>query len=200
MRQETGRGWLGEFERWLQPFLHVLGHTARRRWAPVYVRGLIGPGERKSIQPLAARVAPGDHEQGHHFVATSCWPTEPVERVLAQHAQQLVGGHGAVLIVDDTTLPKQGHRSVGVAHKYSGNAGKNTNCQCLVSLTRARREVPLPIALRLFLPKEWTDQPARCTGVGGPGRAPGLPDQGPDRPGGDRPRSRSRRHLRRAAG
>jgi SRSO17 transposase len=168
MRNQRRSGWRHEFERWLQPFLAVLGHTARQRWAPPYLRGLIGPGERKSIQPLAARVAPGDHEQVHHFVATSRWPTEPVERVLAQHAQQLVGGHGAFLIVDDTTLPKQGHCSVGVAHQYSGKLGKNTNCQCLVSLTLARREVPVPIALRLFVPKEWTDHPSRCTRVGIP--------------------------------
>src|SRR5919199_1918461 len=101
MRNETRRGWQREFERFLQPFLAVLGQEARQRWAPLYLRGLIGPGERKSIQPLAARVALGDHEQMHHFVATSCWPTEPVEGVLAQHAQQLMGGHGAFLIVDD---------------------------------------------------------------------------------------------------
>jgi SRSO17 transposase len=126
MRNETRSQWQLEFGRWLQPFLAALRHKVRQRWAPLYLRGLLGPGERKSIQPLAARVAPGNHEQVHHFVATSCWPTEPVERVLAQHAQQLVGGHGAFLIVDDTTLPKQGHCSVGVAHQYSGNAGKNS--------------------------------------------------------------------------
>ena len=168
MRNETRSKWRLEFGRWLRPFLAVLGHKARQRWAPVYLQGLIGPGERKSIQPLVARVAPGDHEQVHHFVATSCWSTEPLEQVLAQHAQQLVGGQGAFLIVDDTTLPKQGHCSVGVAHQYSGNAGKNSNCQCLVSLTLARREVPVPIALRLFVPKAWTDRPSRCTRVGIP--------------------------------
>src|ERR671927_378258 len=102
MRNETRSGWKHEFERWRQPFLAVLGHKARQCWAPLSLRGLLGPGERKSIQPLAARVAPSDHEQVHHFVATSCWPPEPVERVLAQHAQQLMGGHGAFLIVDDT--------------------------------------------------------------------------------------------------
>jgi SRSO17 transposase len=101
-------------------------------------RGLLGPGERKSVQPLAARVAPNDHEQLHHFVCTSCWDPAPLERVLAEEAQRLVGGAEAVLIVDDTTLLKQGKHSVGVARQYSGAAGKTTNCQTLVSLTLAR--------------------------------------------------------------
>ena len=160
--------WEREFERWLRPFVAALGHAARRRWAPVYLRGLLAPGERKSVQPLAARVAPGEHEQLHHFVATSIWPTAPLERVLAAHAQRLVGGPGAVLIVDDTTLLKQGRCSVGVAHQYSGAVGKQANCQCLVSLTLARREVPVAVALRLFLPTQWTDAPARCAQAGVP--------------------------------
>ncbi|HEV2123007.1 MAG TPA: IS701 family transposase [Chloroflexota bacterium] len=168
MGRDLRHTWEREFEQWLRPFIAVLGHAARRRWAPVYLRGLLAPGERKSIQPLAARVAPGQHEQLHHFVATSRWSTVPVERVLAEQAQHLVGGPGAVLIVDDTTLLKQGHCSVGVAHQYSGAVGKNTNCQCLVSLTLARGEVPVAVALRLFLPKQWTDAPARCARVGVP--------------------------------
>src|SRR5688500_4055678 len=135
------QAWQREFERWLRPFLRVLGHAARRRWAPVSLRGLLAPGERKSVQPLAGNVAPGDYEPLHHVVATSAWPTAPLECVLAGEAQRLVGGPGAVLIVDDTTLLKQGHCSVGVAraeHQYSGAAGKSANCQCLVSLTLAR--------------------------------------------------------------
>jgi SRSO17 transposase len=146
----------------------ALGHVARRRWAPVYLRGLLAPGERKSVEPLAARAAPGEYEQLHHFVATSTWPTAPLERVLAEHAQHLVGGPGAVLIVDDTTLLKQGRCSVGVAHQYSGAVGKKANCQCLVSLTLARGEVPVAVALRLFLPRQWTDAPARCARAGVP--------------------------------
>ncbi len=168
MTRHSSAAWRREFARWLQPFLAVLGHAARRRWAPVYLRGLLTPGERKSVRPLAARVAPGEHEQLHHFVATSRWPTAPRERVLAARAQALVGGPDAVLIVDDTTLLKQGRYSVGVAHQYSGAVGKNANCQCLVSLTLARGEVPVPIALRLFLPKQWTDAPARCARVSVP--------------------------------
>lgn len=168
MAQRRTRTWQWEFEQWLKPFLKVLGHKARRPWAPIYLRGLLAPGERKSIQPLAARVAPGAQEQVHHFVAASAWPTAPLERVLAEQAQRLVGGLGAALIVDDTALPKQGHCSVGVAHQYAGVLGKQANCQCLVSLTLAHGDVPVAITLRLVLPKEWTDDPARCQKVGVP--------------------------------
>jgi SRSO17 transposase len=134
----------------------------------VYVRGLLGPGERKSVEPLVARVAPDDYEQVHHFVCTSCWNPAPLERVLAGRAQVMVGGPDAVLIVDDTALLKQGRRSVGVARQYAGSAGKTTNCQTLVSLTLARDEIPVGVALRLFLPEEWTADPERCRAVGVP--------------------------------
>src|SRR4051794_14393250 len=127
--------WRRELDRWLAPFLAAHGHRARRRWAPRYLLGLLGPGERKAIQPRAARVAPADGEQLHHFVATSTWDTKPVEAALAREAERLVGGAGAVLIVDDTALPKRGDASVGVAHQYCGALGKTANCQALVSLT-----------------------------------------------------------------
>src|SRR3954452_21170572 len=70
---ETSRGWEGALERWLAPFLSALGRGAQRRWAPVYLKGLILPGERKSVEPLAARVAPGGTEQLHHFIGGSPW-------------------------------------------------------------------------------------------------------------------------------
>ncbi len=160
--------WGREFDRWLAPFWTALGDTRRRRWGPVYVRGLLGPGDRKSVEPLAARVAPDDYEQVHHFVCASCWRPEPLERVLAEKAEAMVGGPDAVLIIDDTALLKQGRRSVGVARQYAGAAGKTANCQTLVSLTLARDEVPVCVALRLFLPAEWTDDPARCQAAGVP--------------------------------
>src|ERR1700683_589384 len=67
--------WEQSFDRWLEPFLTAFGHKVRRKWAPIYVRGLLMPGERKSVEPLAARVAPDDVEQLHHFVGNR--PTEP---------------------------------------------------------------------------------------------------------------------------
>lgn len=160
--------WNAEFDDWLEPFLDALGHKARQHWAPAYLRGLIAPGDRKSIRPLCDRVAPGQHEQIHHFVTTSAWDTAPLETLIAQEAQRLVGGKNTVLIVDDTTLPKKGEHSVGVGHQSSGTLGKMTNCQCLVSTTLAQGEVPVPIALRLFLPSEWTNNPERCTRAGVP--------------------------------
>jgi SRSO17 transposase len=161
-RAPPDRAWQAAFARWLRPFLAALQREAQRRWAPVYLEGLLGPGERKSVAPMAARVAPSDVQQLHHFVATSPWATAPLERVLAETAQRLVGGSAAVLIIDDTALPKQGRHSVGVARQYCGALGKTANCQTLVSLTLARGEVPVPLALRLYLPEEWAADRARC--------------------------------------
>jgi len=160
--------WAQELDEWLAPFVDALGHKSRRPWAPLYVRGLLGPGDRKSIQPMASRIAPKEHEQLHHFVATSPWDSAPLEAVLACKGQRLLGGADAALIIDDTTLLKQGKHSVGVARQYSGAAGKRANCQALVSLTLARAEVPFPLALRLFLPEEWTADAARCRKAGVP--------------------------------
>src|SRR5579872_4383817 len=163
------------FDHWLEPFLTAFGHKVRRKWAPIYVRGLLMPGERKSVEPLAARVAPDDVEQLHHFVATSRWDTEAVEQVLLKKADALLGGAGAHLIVDDTAIPKKGEHSVGVAHQYCGQLGKQANCQSLVSVTLARDEMPIPIALRLFLPQAWSEDRARC-------RRAGVPDDIMHRP------------------
>jgi SRSO17 transposase len=153
--------WEQEFERWLQPFLDELGYDSQRKWAPVYMRGLLAPGDRKSIEPMAARVCPGETQQLHHFISTSRWDTTGPERVLLEKAASLVGGQGAHLIIDDTALPKKGTHSVGVVHQYCGQLGKNANCQALVSVTLARDEVPVPVALRLYLPKEWANDPER---------------------------------------
>ena len=153
--------WRADFRAWLAPFLEAFQRAEQRQWAPLYLDGLLGPGERKSIEPMAERVCPGDTQQLHHFVATSPWATAPLEAVLLKTADQLVGGPEAVLIIDDTALPKQGTHSVGVARQYGGALGKRANCQVLVSLTLATGEVPVPLALRLYLPEEWASDPAR---------------------------------------
>src|SRR5215212_2592282 len=150
-----------ELQSWLEPFLTHLHHPARRRMCPLYVAGLIGPGERKSLQPMAARVAPADYDQLHHFVAVGPWDEAPLEAELLAQANRLVGGPDAILVIDDTALPKKGTHSVGVGPQYAGALGKNTNCQTLVSLTLARDEVPIPIVLRLFLPDTWIKAPER---------------------------------------
>ena len=167
--------WQAEFETWLAPFLDRLARKEQRRWAPVYLRGLLGPGERKSVEPMAARVAPGDVQQLHHFVAASPWATAPLEEELVRQADRLVGGPDAVLVIDDTALVKQGRHSVGVARQYCGELGKRANCQALVSLTLARAEVPVGVALRLFLPAAWAADAARRAKAGVPEAVPGRP-------------------------
>lgn len=153
--QEASAFWEHKFDEWLAPFLAAFAHKVRQHWAPLYLLGLLMPGERKSVEPLAARVAPGDREQLHHFVGVSEWDCAPLEEVLLDKVDDLVGGEDAHLIVDDTAIPKKGDRSVGVAHQYCGQLGKQANCQSLVSVTLARQEVPVPVALRLYLPQSW---------------------------------------------
>jgi SRSO17 transposase len=135
---------------------------------PVYVSGLIGPGDRKSVQPMAERIAPGDYDRLHHFVAGGVWDAAPLESELLIQADKLVGGSGAVLVVDDTAMPKKGKHSAGVAPQYASALGKTANCQTLVSLTLARGEVPVMLALRLFLPESWTSDSVRLKRAGVP--------------------------------
>jgi SRSO17 transposase len=168
MDGSAGQGWEDELERWLEPFLAGLRRQAQRRWAPVYLKGLLLPGERKSVEPVAARVAPGDTQQLHHFVSASPWATAPLEDELVKAADRLVGGPDAVLVVDDTALVKQGRRSVGVKRQYCGQLGKRANCQALVSLTLARAEVPVCVGLRLFLPEDWCGDAGRRAAAGVP--------------------------------
>src|SRR5438477_9506275 len=158
--------WEAELRGWLEPFLERLGHKARRRMCPLYVSGLIGPGDRKSIAPMAKRLALGEYDQLHHFIAAGVWDATPVETELLVQADRLVGGSDAVLVIDDTAIPKKGTYSVGVAAQYASVLGKTANCQTLVSLTLARGEVPVMLPLRLFLPKCWTNEWARLKRAG----------------------------------
>ena len=160
--------WDDELEHWLKPFLDRLDHKARRRMCPLYVAGLIGPGDRKSVQPMAARLAPGGYDQLHHFIADGVWDAASLELELLIQANRLVGGKDAVLVIDDTAMPKKGERSVGVAPQYASALGKTANCQTLVSLTLARGEVPVMVALRLFVPESWTSDPVRLERAGVP--------------------------------
>jgi hypothetical protein len=140
--------WKEELGHFLKPFLDRLGHEARRQMCPLYVSGLIGPGDRKSIQAMAKRLALGECDQLHHFVAAGVWDAAPVETELLVQADRLVGGNDAVLVIDDTAIPKKGTHSVGIAAQYASALGnyKTSNCQTLVSLTLARGEVPVTLA------------------------------------------------------
>src|ERR1700693_1776144 len=160
--------WQDELGLWLGPFVDRLGHEARRRMCPLYVSGLIGPGDRKSVQPMAKRLALGACDQLHHFIAAGVWDAGPLETELLVQAYKLVGGSDAVLVIDDTAIPKKGTHSVGVAAQYASALGKTANCQTLVSLTLARGEVPVMLALRLFLPESWTSDRARLKRAGVP--------------------------------
>jgi SRSO17 transposase len=160
--------WRVELERWLEPFLVRLAHPARRAMCPLYVAGLIGPGDRKSVQPMAERLGLLSHDGLHHFIAAGVWEAGPLETELMVMADRLLGGPDAYLVIDDTALPKKGSHSVGVAPQYASALGKNANCQTLVSLTISRGEVPVPVSLRLFLPESWTKDHERLIGAGVP--------------------------------
>ena len=95
--------------RWLAPFLADLTHPAQRRMCPTYIAGLIGPGDCKSIQPLAARTDDVGYDQLHHFIASITWDTTLLERLPAE-ADRLVGDAKGFVVIDDTALPKKGKR------------------------------------------------------------------------------------------
>lgn len=160
--------WRSELETWLLPFVAVLRNKTRRRMCPAYIAGLIGPGDRKSVQPMAARSDEVSYDRLHHFVGSGVWDEAPLEAALLAEADRLVGGDDAWLIIDDTALPKKGRHSVGVAPQYASALGKNANCQTLVSVTLASREVPVMVGLRLFLPESWTSDAARLDRAGVP--------------------------------
>ncbi len=157
-----------ELSLFLQPFVERFGHSKRRAMCPLYIAGLIGPGDRKSIEPMAARLAPGQYDRLHHFISDGIWDDDPLRHELVRQADRMVGADDAFLVIDDTTLPKKGEHSVGVAPQYASMLGKRANCQTLVSLTLAREEVPVPVALRLFLPESWTGDPSRMLKAGVP--------------------------------
>lgn len=136
--------WREDLSEWLAPLLALLGDKARRRICPIYVGGLTAPLERKRRRrPWRSAWRRATINQLHHFIADAIWDETPLETELAKRADALVGGANAVLVVDDAALPKKGARSVGVAPQYASALGKTANCQTLVSLVLARREVPV---------------------------------------------------------
>src|SRR5215212_218666 len=186
---EAAADWEPAFGEWLKPFLEALGHKVRQRWAPVYVRGLLGPGERKSVQPIAARVAPADCDQLHHFISSPAWQTAPLAAVLAREADRLVGGPDAVLIIDDTALPKTGEHSVGVARQYGELPGPG------LAHPGPRRGAGAAGAAALPAPG-LVPGSAALRQSGGAGGLPRLPQQGGDRARRARPALRGRGPLR----
>ena len=100
---------------------------------------------------MAQWLVPGEYDQLHHFVAAGMWDATPLEAELLIQADRLIGGDNAVLVIDDTALPKKGNHSVGVAPQYASALGKTANCQTLVSATLASGEVPVMVGMHLFV-------------------------------------------------
>jgi SRSO17 transposase len=149
----------------------ALGHADRKGPFDAYCRGLILPGERKSVEPMAARVRPLEvsaaHQSLHHLVAKAAWSDVAL---LAAVREQVLPAIGPVeaWIVDDTGFPKKGKHSVGVARQYCGQLGKQDNCQVAVSLSVANGRASLPVAYQLYLPQAWTADPERRRKAGVP--------------------------------
>jgi len=155
------------FEKYVEGLASVIGHADRVGPLCDYCTGLVLPGDRKSVEPMAAMTDPDQMEAQHqsllHFIGISEWSDE---RVLAKVREMVVPAierHGPIeaWIIDDTAFPKQGRHSVGVQHQYCGQLGKQANCQVAVSLSIANHHASLPVAYRLYLPKDWADDRAR---------------------------------------
>ena len=130
----------------------------QRRWGEVYVRGLMLDGKRKSIEPMAARLADGDEQCLQQFVNQSPWDPVLVRRALAVRMTREIAP--AAWAIDDTGFPKFGKYSVGVARQYSGALGKVGNCQIGVSINAVTDEASCPLNWRLFIPEEWDEESA----------------------------------------
>src|SRR5947209_18885520 len=164
-------GWEGRFGNYVGRLGDVLGHADRRAPLRAYCTGLLLPGERESVEPMAARVDPARvgaaHQSLHHFVAKAAWDDAALLEAVRAYAL-LERGPVRAWIVDDTGLPKKGKLSVGVARQYCGQLGKRDNCQVAVTLSVATEQASLPIAYRLYLPEAWAGDPARRAMAGVP--------------------------------
>lgn len=153
-----------EFAKYVSALAETLEHADRVGPLGDYCRGLMLSGDRKSVEPMAALVAPrgtsAKHQSMHHFVAKAQWSDAAL---LAAVRQQVLPAVGAVeaWIVDDTGYPKKGKHSVGVGRQYCGQLGKQDNCQVAVSLSAANERSSLPIGYQLYLPRDWAEDAAR---------------------------------------
>jgi SRSO17 transposase len=156
------------FQQYVAQLATALAHRDRHEPVRAYLTGLYLPGERKSVEPLAARVDPrrvrARHQSLHHFVANATWDDAAVLRVARDTVLTAMRAHGGVgaWIVDDTGFPKKGRHSVGVARQYCGVLGKQDNCQVAVSVSLANATVSVPAAYQLYLPESWASDRARC--------------------------------------
>jgi SRSO17 transposase len=162
------------FAAYLDRLALAAGHTDRITPLKNYCTGLLLPGERKSVEPMAARLAPDNvrrmHQSLHHLVADAPWSDEAVlDRALDSVLLAMLDrGPVVAWIVDDTGFPKQGQHSVGVTRQYCGQLGKQENCRVAVSLSVATETSSMPVAFRLYLPEVWASDPKRRQDAGVP--------------------------------
>ena len=164
------------FMAYLERLTAAVGHADRHEPLRVYLEGLLLPGERKSVEPMAARIDPRNvrsrHQSMHHFVATAPWDAQEIMKTARDYALEEFAYHGGVeaWILDDTAYPKKGTHSVGVGRQYCGVLGKQDNCQVAVTLSLANELMSVPAAYRLYLPEAWASDRARR-------RVAGVPDE-----------------------
>lgn len=161
------------FDRYMEHLADGLGHMDRHAGLKGYCTGLMLPLSRKSVEPMAARMDPlhasARHQSLHHFVAKAEWSDKDLlQRICQWVVPKMNLSGGGFWIIDDTGFPKQGKHSVGVARQYCGMLGKQDNCQVAVSISLATEHASVPVAYRLYLPKEWTQDPQRCRKAGIP--------------------------------
>lgn len=166
------------FHAYAEKLSTALGHADRVEPFQAYCMGLLLPVERKSVEPMAAQLAPGKvsaiHQSLHHFVAKASWKDQPLLKAVRDYALPKMQTQGPILawIVDDTGFPKKGKHSVGVARQYCGQLGKQDNCQVAVSVSVATAHASLPVAYRLYLPEKWAEDKDRCNRAGVPEEIP----------------------------
>jgi SRSO17 transposase len=164
---ETARESEARFAAYLESLAGVLGHVDREGPLKEYCTGLLMPGERKSVEPIAAIVSPARAAAAHqsllHFVGQSAWSDEAILAKVRELAAPALAAEGGVeaWIVDDTGFQKKGSHSVGVARQYCGRLGKTDNCQIAVTLSIANHHTSVPIAYRLYLPETWANDGER---------------------------------------
>ena len=157
------------FESYIDDLAGSLGHKDRHEPFRHYCAGLLLPGDRKSVEPMAARLSPSavsaKHQSLLHFVGQSPWSSQGLMAAVRASVVPALTARGPVQawIVDDTSFPKKGRHSVGVARQYSGVLGKQDNCQVAVSLSLASAEASLPVSWRLYLPEAWAEDAVRRT-------------------------------------
>lgn len=158
-----------QLSNFVEQFAPTLGRSERRYWCKLYLTGLLLDGERKSIEPLAERVPGGDEQCLQQFVNQSPWPDDAVQLQLIQLLAKRLGKNSGGLALDDTSLPKKGEHSVGVARQYCGALGKVANCQAIVTWHFTNSSgAHFPLLGRLYLPQCWTEDGDRLRRAGVP--------------------------------